>query len=147
MACGRGAACKERVGVGGRVLCLWTKTKNSWPSILNSPPSLVFTPPSGTRQTPTTVPHLLVPLHCTIPGALLTITRCLRGVSSSAFGRSRCLGGVSSSAFWSLVFGGFAFGGPACCTGSLLSHLRRVTVSFGLWSHHERREENQILLW
>ena len=29
-----------------------------------------YTPPSGTRQTPTTVPHLLVPLHCTIPGAL-----------------------------------------------------------------------------
>ena len=28
------------------------------------------TPPSGTRQTPTTVPHLLAPLHCTIPGAL-----------------------------------------------------------------------------
>ena len=25
---------------------------------------------SGTRQTPTTVPHLLVPLHCTTPGAL-----------------------------------------------------------------------------
>ena len=25
---------------------------------------------TGTRQTPTTVPHLLVPLHCTIPGAL-----------------------------------------------------------------------------
>ena len=31
-------------------------------------PSLSFH--SGTRQTPTTVPHLLVPLHCTIPGAL-----------------------------------------------------------------------------
>ena len=29
-----------------------------------------YTPTSGTRQTPTTVPHLLVPLHCTIPGAL-----------------------------------------------------------------------------
>ena len=28
-------------------------------------------PPSGIRQTLTTVPHLLVPLHCTIPGALL----------------------------------------------------------------------------
>jgi len=146
MACGRGAACKERVGVGGRVLCLWTKTKNSWPSILNSPPSLVFTPPSGTRQTPTTVPHLLVPLHCTIPGALLTITRCLRGVSSSAFGRSRCLGGVSSSAFWSLVFGGFRVNG-------LLLAVRHVALavccrtSAESLSHHERREENQILLW
>ena len=29
-----------------------------------------YTPPSGTRQTPTTVPHLLAPLPCTIPGAL-----------------------------------------------------------------------------
>ena len=26
-----------------------------------------YTPPSGTSQTPTTVPNLLVPLHCTIP--------------------------------------------------------------------------------
>ena len=30
-----------------------------------------YTPTSGTRQTLTTVPHLHVPLHCTIPGALL----------------------------------------------------------------------------
>ena len=36
-----------------------------WLLLLNFP-----APPSGTRQTPTTVPHLLVPLHCTIPGAL-----------------------------------------------------------------------------
>ena len=31
----------------------------------------LYTPPPGTRQTLTTVPDLLVPLHCTIPGALL----------------------------------------------------------------------------
>ena len=29
--------------------------------------SFYVAPPSGIRQTPTTVPHLPVPLHCTIP--------------------------------------------------------------------------------
>ena len=30
----------------------------------------LYTHPAGIRQTPTTVPHLLAPLPCTIPGAL-----------------------------------------------------------------------------
>ena len=33
--------------------------------------NLPFTSIPGTRQTPTSVPNPLVPLHCTIPGALL----------------------------------------------------------------------------
>jgi len=33
--------------------------------------TLTLTPPSGTSRHPQPFPHLLVPLHCTIPGALL----------------------------------------------------------------------------
>ena len=52
-----------------------TLIKHGWsiyrrPKMSESHYSPYVTTPSGTRQTPTTVPHLLVPLHCTTPGAL-----------------------------------------------------------------------------
>ena len=52
-----------------------TLIKHGWsiyrrPKMSESHYSPYVTTPSGTRQTPTTVPHLLAPLHCTIPGAL-----------------------------------------------------------------------------
>ena len=52
-----------------------TLIKHGWsiyrrPKMSESHYSPYVTTPSGTRQTPTTVPHPHVPLHCTIPGAL-----------------------------------------------------------------------------
>ena len=61
-----------------------TLIKHGWsiyrrPKMSESHYSPYVTTPSGTRQTPTTVPHLLVPLHCTIPGALHLPTPTLPG--------------------------------------------------------------------